>query len=340
MNEFRKTLLLLTILAIINSIAKVESAEKVKVQNKKSITNETFVTNLSNPRSQGSTGFCYGFAATELVQQFYCKTKGSDCQDPNDVISVLDTMRGGISNVNNLTSGGSSFKVVSDLKDGATIATEECAPFAKTYLNGHPSREFIGGTIETDQARSIWMNHYWPTTSDKEILQSANQFIEIMKFETSPEEIFQYLKDPNHSANMVTDFDRFLTTFIIPESCYTQGRTASIPRFRVKRFSKDKVSLKDLAKLISSNIPVQWSLNIFTVSPSGEMQFGLYRHAVVIIGVRKTGNKTEFLIRDSGLKEGFNYWVEESVMQKVVDFDRYEAKTNPDREPFTWIEPI
>lgn len=292
----------------------------------------TLITNISPPKSQGATGFCYGFAANELIQQYSCKTAGSNCESPDEIISVIDVIRGGKINNNGLAYGGYSFDVLDSLRDGVDLATEDCAPFPKVYLNGQLSLATWAGTIESEKARDIWTKLYWWASSDTDKIQAATQFIDIMNFIASPEEISFYLINLKPSYDIYEDFNRFLAKFLVPASCYTEGRTVSIPPFSIKRFPHGQVSLKTVAKLISKNIPVQWSFNIFTLNPSGSITFQMGRHAVAIIGIRVNGKKTEFLIRDSGLREGFNYWLEDSIMEKVL------TRNNENQDPFIWIE--
>lgn len=94
-------------------------------------------------RSQDSTGFCYAFSATALIQHRYCKTKGG-CQfsptDPtkDDRLSVLDAVILANHGSGGLVHGGRAKDVLESVRREGGLAKETCGPFTVFTNNERP----------------------------------------------------------------------------------------------------------------------------------------------------------------------------------------------------------
>jgi hypothetical protein len=104
-----------------------------------SVTSELKVRNLGTHRNQGLSGFCYGFTATEALEQYVCKSENSDCSSKSDALSVLDVIKAG--ERGKIQEGGDTNFVLSAFLYGSQkIAKESCAPFSRLKLNHDRSR--------------------------------------------------------------------------------------------------------------------------------------------------------------------------------------------------------
>ena len=88
------------------------------------------------PEREDRAGFCYAYAATQLLQQFYCSTKKDGCGfaqgRTDDMLSVLDTISQYSAVVQPPHEGGSAIRVLEALSQNGAIAKESCAPLDST----------------------------------------------------------------------------------------------------------------------------------------------------------------------------------------------------------------
>lgn len=274
-------------------------------------------------RSQDSTGFCYAFAATALIQHKFCKSKPTGCKYPEDQLSELDIIAQGNYGNGGLIHGGGSFDVLQKVAYNKKVSSDSCAPFDQ-FLN----------------SEKIW----------KSIVISSKEKFDQCKSQEIAENLKAQLNLKANAAQIYQalgyrDFSIMMSKLFIPEEC--QKNKVSIPDYKPEKIEvKDFIAYKNkISEILTQKKPVIANICAATLPPSQPTCAG-YLHALVIDGIRQkccqAVCETEYHIHDSAKPGTFSKneisdddWISEKILK-----NRFESfiKTPGTGASLIWIE--
>jgi len=296
-------------------------------------------------RTQDSTGWCYAFAATALVQELYCRGKSPACRfdsTQDDRLSVLDLMKIGNLGRGGLISGGHSDEMLDRMASEKKLALETCAPFAPV-LNHQQIVNLRTQTPEWAQkirdANTQILAH--DQSRDCEI-SIATKLKKELGLSLAVGDILQALQKANISI--------VYSDLLVPKDC--EAKRVRLPDLKPQKLQY--ASLSDtkakITELLDKKRPMVVNLCSIppneahpSVDPRFDTQCG--GHALVLRGSRQKccGNQacqTEYQVFDSGgvfnsheLSPG--NWVNESViMERLVR----KKTVQTDNINLVWLE--
>jgi hypothetical protein len=298
-------------------------------------------------RTQDSIGFCYGYAATALIQNLYCKTKPGGCKYQitdelksndsvsltsvrDDRLSVLDAIS--IGNGGVLKEIGYSSDVLNGVAKTGSLAKESCAPaddldeldenwakLAKLYQQYHsaPSQT----ALDCNCSRGV-----------------TEEVNSLLKLHDSNSQI----QDALTSAS----FGEFVKKLKIPKIC--EETRLPLPKFTVQTFkgNNPKEIKEKLLEKLRAGTPVAVNICFYagaSCSPHVVVIQGFKKECcekdVCVVGV-KGDCWIDFEMFDSVARQfepdpHHYYYPEDALMEQIVT----GMKTGHFREePLTWIE--
>lgn len=246
------------------------------------------VSHMPPIKDQGQIGLCYGFSSTALLENFRCRELGVNCHDKSQLISTLDVTSYFLSFNSSipraLRAGGVTQFVLSNiLEQDAKLASDKCINYSSF---GKPAGLF-------DSPRFIekngwdYLNAKWNEYNQNK-LKNVSICVNCMA-----DDIKKYLKKMKTPVGQIEDalvnshsVEEFLFKAIIPNECFDDNKSITLPSFEVKSFptTAEEKGPEKLAKKIESillnNIPLEISIRMIS---GGE--FG--GHSIVLAGIKR-----------------------------------------------------
>jgi len=280
--------------------------------------------NMPPQRDQGATGFCYGFAATALLQNHYCTAAPkTECHFEDDSLSVLDVMAQGNYGNGGLIHRGYPFEMLESISRSKSVSLESCAPFSP-FLESNDN--IWKSTVSTAKIK-------YDLCRDKTI---ADQLKTQLKLRASSQEILFALG--------YSDYSIMMSKIFIPKEC--ENKKIKIPAYTIKKSSIKEFShyKEKLIELLNQDKPIIASICSFT-STRQNMDCSKSLHSLVVSGYRKKCCagvcETQFQMYDSARPNTFkkNEITTDDWVSEVVFKNRVEAYNRMNRgDNLLWIE--
>ena len=288
-------------------------------------------------RTQEDRPYCYGFAATALVQFQYCKNKTPACVftgAANDQLSVLDALSIANYGGGGLVAGGDTKQVLSHISRKGELASEVCAPFApfleKNWVFENKQKVSFSRAVLRSNEKSLK-----PCSLDERRSIAAD--LKTQRNLTA--DIDQIM-----NALSKKDFSIVLAEVSIPKQC--QDTRIKLPAFKPIDLSGTKFQdvREKIQERLSQGSPLATHICYYPADKKklAEDRCGL--HALTISGIRQKccDGKCSFEYQFYDSSQAFSEkertkdgWVPEAVYS-----ERLERKwsTTSDRSNLIWLE--
>ena len=288
-------------------------------------------------RTQEDRPYCYGFAATALVQFHYCKYKIPACTftgPANDQLSVLDALSIANYGGGGLVAGGDTKQVLSRIGNKSELASETCAPFSpfleKNWVLENKQKVSFSKAVLRANEKSLK-----PCTMD----ERRNIAADLKTERKLTAEIDQIM-----NALSKKDFSMVLAEISIPKKC--QDHRIKLPAFKTNDLSG--TNFQDVRSKIQDRLsqgsPLATHICYFPVDKKKFADDGCGLHALTISGIRQKccdGKCSfEYQFYDSAQAFSEKQHTSDNWVPEAIYAERLERKwsTTSDRSNLIWIE--
>lgn len=300
---------------------------------------KTSTAEMPPPRTQGTTGFCYGFAATAVLQNFYCKSKSPPCQyteKSNDQLSVLDALAIGNYGEGGLRGGGSTKQVLEKIGWQGKLAKESCAPF-DPFLKMIPSP----GTKEMAKLSQVVRSLNLKFLENKCSIEQRREMASALKTQA------QLSTDVSQIVNALgkRDDSIILGEVLIPKQC--EDQRVPLKKYKIMPLlGHDFASVRStIQKQLKAGTPLVTHICGLPSPKYQQIKDPCGLHALVVSGIREkccAGKCSyEYRFYDStetftGAEKSEDGWVSEATYATRL---QRKWKSTEENENLYWLEP-